>query len=81
MTLLECLACGDVVKLGVVRRACCCGRSAGTSDGDGTRYLGPARVVRFFGDVEAEPRSSTSGRWETLDDGAGATRVPVAPLL
>jgi hypothetical protein len=81
MTLLQCLACGDAVKLDLARRVCRCGRSAGAAVPDGARFIGPARVVRFHGEGGADPFRSSAGRWEKIDENGGATRVPVAPLL
>ena len=74
MTLLHCLACSDVLRLDGAQRACRCGRSAGAAFADGTRFHGPARLLRFEGDA------GPAGRWEALPEHTDR-RLPVTPLV
>ncbi|MGZ8585620.1 MAG: hypothetical protein ACXWXP_09115 [Actinomycetota bacterium] len=68
MTLLKCLACGEIRELHDGRTACGCGRSAASSDGAVVELRGPARVLVPDEDVE------------TID-GVPWTAIPEEPVL
>jgi hypothetical protein len=68
MTLLKCLACGEIRELHDGRTTCGCGRSAASSDGTVVELRGPARILVPDDDVETV-------------DGVPWTAIPEEPVL
>jgi hypothetical protein len=81
MSLLHCLACGDIQRLTSDQRSCRCARSRGRMDRGQPWIHGPARVVELVDDAGFVPGDAPEGRWFVAREESRVQRIPVPPLL